>query len=413
MNPDQKITQRAFIWTSVLKAPFWSLYGLLVFILYKDLHATAFQVAMFLALKPVVSIFSIYWSQFIVDRRDRLISNIIVAGILGYLPFFFFPFVNNPWFFIFSGALYLMLMRGIVPAWMEILKINLPSKAQGKIFSYGASISYLGGIILPLFLGDALDIYPGIWKWLFPATAVLGLLSMFFQLRIPIPQSTNSSLNTSPDLKVTHKSTCIHFLLQPWKMSCNLFKERADFRQFQIGFFLGGMGLMLMQPALPHFFFDTLKVSYIELAVALSVCKGIGFTLTTRFWASLLNKIPIFKFSAIVISLAAFFPLCLLLAENQLIWLYISYLIYGIMQAGSELSWHLSGPIFAKMEDSSSFSSANVAMVGLRGCIAPFLGSLLVSKYNPFYVLLLAAILGILAAIKMQQCNKKMEKQLS
>ena len=50
---------------------------------------------------------------------------------------------------------------------------------------------------------------------------------------------------------------------------------------------------------------------------------------------------------------------------------YAAYTMFGIMQAGSTLSWHLSGPIFSKEKDSTLFSGVSVAMVGLRGCIFP------------------------------------------
>jgi hypothetical protein len=410
MDNDQRKTLQAFIWTNALKAPFWALYGLLVFILYKDLKASNFQLALFIALKPIVSVFSVYWSHIVVNRKDLLIPNIIIGTFIGYTPFFFFPFFRNPWFFIFAGALYLMFMRGIIPAWMEILKINLPSVSREMAVSYGSAISYLGGVIFPLFLGDFLDVYPGIWEWLFPATAVLGLGSVFFQLRIPILRCDCSKIfidKTSTDQKQDRKRKRFDCICHPWRVAWRLFKEREDFRQFQIGFFLGGMGLMLIQPALPHFFFDGIHLSYTELAVALSVCKGLGFIVTTRWWTILLTKVNIFKFSAIVTLFGACFPLCLLLAKHHIFWLYFAYLSYGVMQAGSELSWHLSGPIFAKVEDSSSFSSVNVAMVGLRGCVAPFLGSVLCSNFSAVIVLCFSAMFCLLATIYMRYCNEK------
>jgi predicted MFS family arabinose efflux permease len=393
LDPVAKKTRSAFLWTSLLKTPFWTLYTLLGFILYKDLHATSLQIAAFLALKPVVSIVSIYWSSFVKGRRDRLKSNIIVGAILGYLPFFFFPFVNSPWFFIISAALYMMLTRGIVPAWMEILKLNIKDSSREKVFAYGNAVSYVGAILLPVFLGDMLDIHPGIWRWLFPSCSLLGLVSIFFQLRISIPKGKVIECNERFSLRAT--------LIAPWKNGWKLCAQRKDFSAFQIGFFLGGMGLMIMQPALPKFFFDSLHLSYTELAIALSACKGIGFATTTKYWSWLMQRCNIFAFSSYVTALAALFPLILLLSGFHTFWLYASYLMYGIMQAGSELSWHLSGPIFAKKQDSSIFSSVNVATVGIRGCIGPFLGSLLCSHFSAQFVLVSCFALCLLATIQM------------
>lgn len=83
-------TRAAFLWTWICNTPFWAMYNMLPFILYKDLHATPVQVTVIIALKPLVSIFSMYWSAWIEKRKDRLIPNVIAAGIIGHLPFFSF-----------------------------------------------------------------------------------------------------------------------------------------------------------------------------------------------------------------------------------------------------------------------------------------------------------------------------------
>ena len=152
-------TRAAFLWTHILRAPFWAIYNLLLFILYKDLQASPFQIALFIALKPVVSIFSVYWSSSINKRPDRLLSNIVWAGVIGYLPFLFFPIIYDAWFVIFASALFMTMHRGVVPAWMEIFKRNLPGDAKQKIFSYGSIVSYIVGGILPLVIGPLLDRY--------------------------------------------------------------------------------------------------------------------------------------------------------------------------------------------------------------------------------------------------------------
>ena len=105
-----------------------------------------------------------------------------------------------------------------------------------------------------------------------------------------------------------------------------------------------------------------------------------------------MNRVDIYHFSALVTLLAALFPLGLLAANWHISWLFAAYLGYGIMQAGSELSWNLSGTIFSKHEDSSIFTGINVVMVGVRGCVAPPLGSLLLTIWGPVAVLLLGGL---------------------
>ncbi len=154
---------------------------------------------------------------------------------------------------------------------------------------------------------------------------------------------------------------------------------------------------MVMQPALPVFFVDTLNLSYIEMGLALALCKGIGVALTTPFWAKLFRKIDIFRFSGLVTLAAVAFPLLLLVAPFHLSVLYFAYILYGAMQAGSELSWHMSGIIFAQEKESSAFSGTNVLMVGIRGCIVPALGAVVMSMTNSVVVMLFGGLLSLLS----------------
>lgn len=395
-------TKQAYLLTSLFNAPFWALYGMLIFILYKDLHATALQITILIALKPSVSLFSVYWSALIHKRPDRLRSNVIIAGLLAHFPFLFFPWIHSPWYVVFSGALYMLFMRGIKPAWMEILKMHLPDTTQAKIFSYGAALSYGIGVVLPIFFGKLLDIDVQSWRYLFPATALLSLGGLFFQWRIPMTK--NLSIQPLP------KESFSSLFSKPWKNAWSLLKNRPDFARYQLGFMLGGGGLMIWQPALPIFFIDFLHLSFTELAIAIALCKGIGFTLTSRPWANLLNRLNIYKTSSLVIFLACLFPICLIGAQLHLMWIFFAYLIYGIMQAGSELTWHLSGPLFSGREDSSSYSSVNVLSAGLRGCIAPCIGALLCSYTSATWALVIGGVLCLFASLQLTLANRKSEE---
>lgn len=388
-----KRTRTAFMWNNVLHTPFWAIFSLLPFILYKDLHASVIQVTAIIVLKPAVSLFSLYWCSLIEKRKDRLLDNLIWAKCLSHVPFFFFPFIDSPWFFIASFGIYMAFYRGIVPAWMEILKLNIPGVSRERVFAYGSSFSYFGMALLPFVLGGLLDSYHQAWRWLFPVTALISLCATYFLIRIPI--SYEKLITSAAPFSWREQ------LLKPWKTAWALVGKRRDFLHYQIGFMLGGSGLIIMQPALPVFFMDNLHLSYTELAVALTLCKGVGFVLTSPSWAQIMNRIDIYRFNGWVTLFAFAFPFCLIAAQVQVAWLYAGYLLYGIMQAGSEMSWHLSGPLFAKEEDSSSYTSINVLTVGLRGCFVPAVGSLLCCTASSQAVMLIGGALCLLATERM------------
>lgn len=396
-------TRSSYLWTRILNVPFFAILKLLPLILYKELQINALQIAIFVALQPISGLLASYWSSFIYKRQDLLTANIIWANILRFIPFLFFPWIDSPWLMILASANYMALNRGMMPAWMEIFKRNIKGISREKVFAFGSSVDYLGPAVLLLLAGWFLDDFHSYWRWLFFGTALIGISSTFFLGRLPVLKTP----------LVYAQLSFYERAIEPWKQSWKLLKERPDFAQFQLGFMLGGAGLMVMAAIIPMFFVDILHLSYMEMAMAIALCKGIGFVTTSPLWVRYFHRTDIFTFSGFVTLLAALFPLVLLCAQFQLFFLFAAYLLYGFMQAGSELSWHMSGPVFAKEEESSHYSQLNVLSVGVRGCIAPFIGSLLYIFSSSTTVLVLGALLCIAATERLFQASKKLAPSLN
>lgn len=391
MHNSEKKTRSAYLWTQVLNTPIWALFNIFQYIIYKDLHATPLQITLIITLKPLVSLLSIYWGSFVENRRDRLLPNVIWARVLSSIPFFFFPFIDNIWFFIASFGCYMMLARGAVPAWMEILKLNTPKPSRAKLFATGALVGHAGNCLCPLAIGWLLDGYFQSWRWLFPATALLSLYSVCLQRNIPMPPAEPQEEAMPETKNVAAQFTA------PWKNGWTLMRQRRDFAKFQFGFMLGGAGMMISHPILPQFFIDVLHLSYTEMSFAVNCCKGIGYILATPIWTYYFNKTNIFQFSAFPPLWICLFTIFLLAAQYHIAWLFLAYICYGITQAGGELSWNLSGPIFSGERESSTFSNVNILTVGLRGCIFPPLGSLLHALFTTPFVIATGGLLCLLS----------------
>lgn len=381
-------TQRSVFLSSLLAEPLTSLYPLLGVILYKSLNATALELALFTMLRPVVAIFSLYYTSHLSKRRDKLKSNVVWAGILARVPFFLFPFITTAMQGIFCAAFYWLFLRGSIPGWMEILKIKLPTVERSRVFSKSASLAYLAGVVLAIGFGHFLDAFPNAWRYLFPVGGVIGMLGVYFQSQIPLEVKSPSQQEP-----INFKEVAV----RPWKESLEVLKKNPGFLQFQWGTMLSGFGLMVFQPALPIFFVDTLQISYQDLAIALSVCKGIGFALSSTWWSRKLHLFDFQSYTGIIYALFGFFPFVLLSSVASFNLVYFAYFIYGIAQAGSHLTWHLSGTLFSEEEDSSRFSSVNILAVGVRGAVAPALGAILLQGAGPIPALLLGGIISLYA----------------
>lgn len=389
----QRQIGRTLIWSNLLTEPLFTLYAFLVFILYKDLGASAFQITLLTALKPVVTILSFYWSAGLKGKAHKLKSNVLWAGFLMRAPFLLCPWIDSPWYLIGAAVNYMFFYRAGIPAWLEIIKRNMGEGKRNRAFSISSALGYAEGVVLALACGGLLDKNPGCWKGLFFGAAIVGLMSLVVQSRIVV--EGEDTVIERPSLK--------EVLVRPWRDSYRLMRERRDFSRFQWGFMVSGFGLMLIQPAIPLFAVDVLGVSYLEMAAAISIAKGLGFALSSPLWARWFDQINVFKMASMVFVSIGLFTILLSFSVWSVAWLYIAYFWYGVGQGGSHLVWNMSGPIFAGKDESSRYTGVNVAMAGLRGAFAPPLGGWLTVTLGPIQVLVMGGALCFYSGVRMLQ----------
>lgn len=387
-------TRFALLWMNLTNEPFVALFTLLGFILRKDLGASTFQLAVFATIAPVISFFSFYWSACLTRNKEKLLPNLMGAWILGRLPFLFFPFFNNVWYLIFAAAIYQLFYRAGTPALIEILKQNVDKKPREHLFSFVYLLSFVESILLGLFVGKFLDFHSNGWKILLVASALLSMSSAFFQNRIPLTTQL-------PDKNTPPKES--NNFIQPWKDCLYLMKTYPEFARFQWGFMIGGFGLMLINPALIIYYAETLFLSHENITTARYIWMGFGVLISTALWRQAISSYSVRTITLLILIGFGLFPILLLFAKMQLIFLYIAFLLYGIAQAGSHLLWHLSGTLFASEEESSSkYTGTNVLMVGIRGLIGPALGGVLASSLGPMITLSLGALICLSGAVFMK-----------
>jgi MFS family permease len=393
---NEKKTRLTLLISSVFHEPLACLFIWLPFILRKDCHATAFQISLLATLKPIVSLFSFYWSHFGKDFGLNHKKSVLLSGVLARLLFLFFPFFHSIEFVLSAATIYLFFSRATMPSWMEILKLNLNPKVRQKWFSLSSVLGYLEGIILAIGLGALFDTQFYAWRFLFAIAAFFGILATIFQSNLPEP----------PIKKIDGESDENSLLIKPLKEAILLLRKRKDFALFQLGFMFGGFGIMLANVICPLFFVDILKLSHVDYANARYLFMGLGFILFSFFWQKQMEKFSIFNLTLKICFGFAGFIGCLMLSQAHLYYLYAAFFLYGVSQAGSHLVWHLSGPLFAKEEDSTIYSSVNLFMVGIRGLVGPIIGSYCYVQYGPFSVFSMALAFCLLGGLMMLKEKK-------
>lgn len=367
----------------------------------KEFDASPVQISIYTALRPLMALVAFYLAHFIIGKRERLIPTLITTGILCRLPFFLFPWIKSANAMIACAAFYLILSASGMPAWIEVLKINLSTETRSRLFSLGAVLGYLEGLILAICFGNLLNHEHGSWRLLFPLCSALGIGSLAWQARIPVRWKPYPNLTNS-------KKSLLHYLIDPCVRSINLLKKNHAFFRFQMGFMGCGSAVMLVYAIMPHYFIDVMKINYKDIALATAFFKAIGYAMSSSKWAKTLNDSSLFQTSFWIFLFVASFPLFLLIAaDGNRLALWFAFLLYGIGLAGNHLIWHLSPTFFSGKEDSTPYTNTGTFMVGLRGLIFPLLGVTLGSMLGLKFVLFLAFCLSTVSAFYMRSVAKK------
>jgi hypothetical protein len=377
----------AIIVSSILKEPLACLYPLLPFFLLKDLSATALHIVLYSSLKPIASFFSFYFSEVIAHQRMTLKSAMIWAGILArlcFIPALIYDDVN---LYIFGSTMYMIFTRSETPAWMEAIKINVFRDKWEKTFSTGSILSYVTSVFITIFFVASIEISSTSWKYSFLGALCLGMLAVVVQALL---------IENDREVKVVSKDRNSG-LIEPVKGAISLLRSQPDFARFQGAFMIGGLGLMIIQPVIPIYFTEVLSLKYSDLMIAFCVWKALGFVSTTPLWNRLIKRIAFSSLVFLVLCGFSLFSLFLIFSSLSINAIYLAYFVFGVSQAGSHLVWHMSGPIFSKDDSSTSYTSVNVVMVGIRGLVGPMLGWLLMFAFHPtgiFFVSMLLCLSG-------------------
>ena len=391
-SPTKSICQPArfaLLWMHLANEPFVALLTLLGFMIKKELGASTFELSLLGCLHPVLSCLSFYLSTLFSPSSHRLIPNLMLSFFLGRILFIFLPFYSSVWFVILAASLYQLFNRASTPTLVEIIKSTIDEKKQPAFFSSVYFFNFLESIGLGLLLGKLLDLDKNHWKWAISFAALFSLTSLVFHRKIQLKN------HSPPKISITSWST-------PFKLSFLLMKTSKAFALFQLGFMVGGIGLMLMNPALIVFYTTFLKLSHETLMNARYLWMGIGVLSTTYLWQKHLSRQSIFFLIGLITLGFGLFAQSILLSLHSFSFFYIGFVIYGIAQAGSHLVWHLSGILFSKPEESSSlYTATNVLMVGIRGVFAPLLGGLLTTTYGASFTLKIGSLVCFLGSFLM------------
>jgi MFS family permease len=280
----------------------------------------------------------------------------VAAWSIGRGLFVLAPLIVAPQPFAVIVILHYLCVSIPVTGYVEVMREIYPTAMRGSLMAYvRVGFTATATILTPL-AGQLLDVWG--YPILFPIAALFGVMSgvLFGRLNYAdAPAKTQ------------------HNLLDPWRV---LWRDKR-FRDYSIAFMLCGFGYLLITPLIPILLVDELHLTYGEIGF-LGMVNSIFWMLFYIVWGRMVDRRGGLWTVQINLLLTTFISLALFFATN--IWAaVIAYIVTGVTVAGTDLGWMNAIMQFARKDDVSDYTALHAFLVGLRGIVAPLLGTALMT----------------------------------
>jgi MFS family permease len=275
---------------------------------------------------------------------------------------------------------------------LPMLSETIPEHNRANVFTARNVISNTTLSICVLLFGQWLnhyqDYFPVNYQVMYVVTYIVSLLSLFFLLKIQVPQKSTQTLDESPKRGVNIGLT--------WQKIRQDFKQNPQYTAIVRNTILHALGLWTVAPLYMLYYVRTLEASdaWIGLLGAIASLATIAGFLLWRKW---MNRLGESKTLKTTIVMAGLFPLLVGLTPSlQLILVWAG--LNGIISGGISLS-HMNTLLRVIPEnDRTGYTAIYMTVTSIGAFICPMIGVLLGEQFGTAPVLVACGALSILGS---------------
>jgi MFS family permease len=260
------------------------------------------------------------------------------------------------------------------------MRANYPAKWRSSLLARVLAMSEAMMAVAGLAFGFVLELDPMVYRLLFPLAGACGLLGAYQVGRIQLQgRKTAKAANAQPpDFSLPR----IHSVL----------RHDHRFLRYEIAFFLFGFANIMTLPIIPFFLEEDLGIRYADAGLILVTLPMILDIFMLPLWGRTLDRQNPLLMRAIF---NVIFALGILTywASTSLLVFATGRLIVAFVQGGSVLVWVLGVNYFARHDEVPVYMGLHQTLTGIRGVIAPFVGTGLAALFASNRAAFLAAFI--------------------
>jgi MFS family permease len=276
-----------------------------------------------------------------------------------------------------------------------LLRANYPLEVRGRVYGLVSAVTYAASTAAALLVSPLIDSDAKWVRIVFPAAAVCGIAAHLLLARIRWRRDGRREVKEETRVVAVKDA-----LGGAWRRSRATLAKDRGFLDFEVGFMLYGLGLLMATPLIPTFAERDLVVSTSEWAAAQRLAFPLAQLLLLPLVGRLCDRMGIFRVSGLSFAMLVLFFLGMTQVTGATT-LVVAFVVYGVAMAGVNVGWSL-GPLhFAPPGEAHHYTSIHVSMVGIRSVVGPPIGYGVAKMLSPSAAFVLAAGLEAMGAVWM------------
>ena len=262
------------------------------------------------------------------------------------------------------------------PLMVQVYASNYLAEERGRRVTTPLMLIAFSSMVFSFIGGELLDIEITYYRIFFALMIIAALFSAWALWTIPADRLSVQNVGN------------------PWENFSLIWKDRL------FGFLLGswmllGLGNLLALPIRIEYLANPdygVNVSNKTIAVLMILVPSTAQLLSTKLWGHFFDKLH-FVTTRNLLNVCFLASIALFFFTTNLTLLTLSMVFQGVAMGGGKIFWGLWVTKIAPEEKASSYMSIHMALTGLRGTLAPFLGYWILVESSPSAVAFTGMIL--------------------
>ena len=290
--------------------------------------------------------------------------------------------------FVFGSFVILSLIINVQkgPVLLDIYTTNYPPNQRGHYMKYPNVLSAVSAILFGFIGGKFLDANIENYTLVFIVMAIVAFAAGLIVKAIPSePFSRDNIGNPFQSISLIWKDKLFGSMLGAWMIL--------------------GIGNLICLPIRYEYLANPeygLDINNTQIALIMIAIPAVAKILSTFLWANLFDKLKLITTRNLnnwffLLSVILFF-----LSDNLII-ISIASACQGIALGGGKIFWNLWVTKIASTKKVSSYMSVHMALTGIRGSFAPFLGYAILVSSSPLTVAIIGSLLILISILMFEQ----------